>query len=116
MNRQDLSRFARNDIYYTFPNWNIRYTEGVKFIAEEADADWLVDVIGSYQSKVSKIESCRERQIWTLTVEDHKGKLVCRADDGKPPVVEHRVDFTEFPLSQLTLWVEDGVVLLPSEH
>ena len=52
-------------------------TDGVKYLCEKAGAYWLMDIIASYQSKCNEDEMLRCFQIWTLTVEDGAGKVIC---------------------------------------
>jgi len=55
-------------------------------------------------------------QFWKLTVnEDRSALLICERDRGDL-VVSQEISFTDFPLKQITLYFERGVLLLPSEH
>jgi hypothetical protein len=84
-----------------------------------------MDAIASHQRKVLKDERLREIQFWRLEVEEKDGRksavLTCRADSGEKPAVTQRIDYTDFDLPEIDLWVEPldeetYVILLPNEH
>ncbi len=59
---------------------------------------------------------CEEFQVWKLTVrDDHSASLVC--DDGNDHIVytEH-IEYTDFPLNEITLYFANNTIYLPSEH
>lgn len=127
-----LHGFCGTDTYHRwsplFPHMLL--TEGALYVAEnggESGAFWLMDAIASYQPKLRKHADPRlhEMQFWKLTVVEnggHKGAVLeCRADSDEKPVVQQHVEFTDFDLPQIELWVgpADGkcqVILLPSEY
>ncbi|ABW33322.1 DUF6876 family protein [Acaryochloris marina] len=105
-----------------YQHWlGIRYTEGVKTLAEKGECFWLLDVIASYQ-RVRLIKcnpNLQEFQLWLLTVnDDHSAVLACYEDSASTcsPVITQDIPFTDFVLPEIKLYVEYGVVLLPSEH
>lgn len=105
-----------------YQHWlGIRYTEGVKTLAEKGECFWLLDAIASYQ-RVRLIKcnpNLQEFQLWLLTVnDDHSGVLACYEDSPSTcsPVITQDIPFTDFVLPEIKLYVEYGVVLLPSEH
>jgi len=59
---------------------------------------------------------CARRQFWKLTVKpDQTATLTC--DDGNGHVVfEKRIEFTDFPLEEITLYFTNKTILLPSEY
>jgi hypothetical protein len=93
------------------------YTDGVKFLIDSADAHWLLDLIFSYDRR-------EEFQVWKMVVTRKivQGRnktcavVTMKTDSGKPILIQQKIPFTDFPLDEITLWVEDGVLLLPSEH
>ena len=108
-----LDQFTGGDTYYRNPIGNLRYTEGIKYLADNADCYWLIDAIGSYQRKLLDLDF----QFWELTVKpDYSCTLICRLDTHLAPVVRQEIEFTTFPLPEIKVWVEQGVLLLPSEH
>lgn len=98
-------------------------TDGVKYLADTANCYWLLDAIASYQSELDKHADPRlhEMQIWKLEVHaDESASLICRADADIPPAVAQEIEWTDFPLPEIQIWVavQDGqrVALLPSEY
>lgn len=102
----------------------VLYTEGVQYLAEKAEAYWLVDKIAAMQLE-RKIKA-EPFQVWRLKVNTTIGDAVLTCDDGGKPGDVHdilyseHIHFTDFPLDEIELWVEQGgdgtVILLPSEH
>ncbi|MBR0753550.1 hypothetical protein JQ604_15280 [Bradyrhizobium jicamae] len=95
----------------------ITYTDGVKYMAERAGAYWLIDEIALAQIGEPRVKA-EPFQSWKLRVADSKATLTC--DDGNGNIVFSKaIDFTDFPLDQIDIWVEEGegrVILLPCEH
>ena len=67
----------------------------------------------------------RDIQFWTLEVTEKDGRrsavLTCRADSGEKPAITQEIEYTDFDLPKIDLWVEPldentCVILLPNEH
>ncbi|NEZ61021.1 DUF6876 family protein [Adonisia turfae] len=97
------------------------YTDGVQYLAENAECYWLLGDIFIAQ----QLESIRQEpfQVWELKVADSAGTLT--ANDGNTTTIFNKeISVTDFPLQSMTLYVEwsnmEGrdmpVLLLPSEH
>lgn len=103
------------DCHYKHP-LGLHYTEGVRFLATEAKAYWLLDVICSYQPKIRKNPRLADFHFWTLK---HDGKggchVICWEDKGKEVLRQH-VPYTDFPQIDVKIYVEFGVMLLPAER
>ena len=120
MNRDKLGgldQFTGGDQQFIHPISGIRYTEGIRLLAEHGDCYWLIDAIASYQPQLMRMPALRQFQCWDLKVHPDKScVLSCREDTDIEPVVRQEIQYTDFPLAQISLWVEQGVLLLPSEH
>ena len=100
------------------------YSPGVKFVADKAEAYWLIDAIASYfmGGQMAYPDSRLDTlQFWRLEVkEDRTARLTARADSGVEPYVIQRIEYTDFPLEQIDIWAGfDGkywTLYLPSEH
>jgi hypothetical protein len=106
------------------------YTEGVKHLILESTgvigadgrrcggAFWLLDAIASHQPQAKK--ACDGFQLWTLNLHEQGmstgATLTCRADSDQEPVITQEIEYTDFPLPTVKLYVIDGVVLLPDEY
>jgi hypothetical protein len=97
-------RYWKNDLLC------FRYTDGVKFLHESCEAYWLLIAISSYHRK-------EPFQLWELKVsKDKSATLSMKEDSDQPNVVEQQIAFTDFPLEEITLYLIDGILLLPSEY
>lgn len=114
--QSQLNQFSGGEELY--PHWLKRfsYTEGVKFLADRGNAHWLLDAIASHQPNLLRQNPMlADFQSWKLTVTNRKGVLYCGVDGDKLEQVQ-KIPFTDFPLSEVKLFLIDGVLLLPSEY
>jgi len=101
------------------------FTASVSKIREMADCFWLVDLIASYQHTLTK----QPFQVWKFVcnTELHLGNMTCEDGNGNE-LVRQEIEYTDFPLDELTLWAELGgygsmdnwteamVLMVPSER
>jgi len=113
----DLSHFTGTNQYYRHWAMRLVYTDGVKYVADDGDAYWLLDAISSYQTRTFlKDPMLQEFQVWKLTVTaDQKGILVCERDTNDV-VVTQEIAYTDFPLSEIKLYLVESVLMLLSEY
>jgi len=118
-----LAQFTGTVEYHRYWLGIALQTDGVKYLADKARCYWLLDAIGSYQSELAKHKDQRlqEMQFWTLRVNtDKSAVLTCVADYGEPPVITQDIEWTDFPLPEIQIWIggEDKtkIALLPSEY
>ena len=114
-----LSQFTGTENHYRHWTRRIVHTDGVQYLAETAGAYWLVDLIASHQTPRLRAE---EFQVWTLTVDhsDPRPRYMaiaeCRADTDAPILARQKIEYTDFPLDEIKLYLCDGVLMLPSEY
>ena len=120
-----LAQVQSGDTLYRHWMKGICYTEGVRFAAELCGAYWLIDAIASHQFGKVKAEPF---QVWTLHVASKDAPkqknsvaaiLICTdgdKGDGAVELARQNIEYTDFPIDKITIWVEDGVMLLPAEH
>jgi len=110
-----LQHFIGSDIIYK--HWlGLKYTVGIKYLAEVAQCWWLLDCIASHQtSKFLLNPKLREFQIWRLLVEDNSGILICEWDTNQE-VLWQAIEYTYFPLSSIKLYLVKNVLMLPTEY
>lgn len=125
----ELQQFIGDLQRYRHPlNQRVLYTPGVKYLADEAGAYWLIDTIASwigshlFNEAVQRDQRLQTLQFWKLAVDlqEHKAVLTAVADSGEPAFITQQIGFTDFPLAEQTLYAGfDGrywTIYLPSEH
>lgn len=121
---EDLAQFYGTEHWYRCEIWGnylFTYTDGVRYVAREGEAYWLIDAIAAHFLHNPKIRA-EEFLIWELKVANNKGILTAKTDTNAPLIVNQKIPYTDFPLSEITFYMEEGgpdgkkVLLLPSEH
>lgn len=119
LKESDLHQFSGTEIIYRNPVFGYLYTEGIRYVAIKGEAFWLLDTIGSYQHTklFKKDRALQEIQFWKFTVDLEKksGVLTCERD-ANDIVVTQKIHYTDFPLQKITIYVQNGTLLLPSEY
>lgn len=111
----DLAQFTGSECWYRHPlNPSISYTDGAHYVAEAGGAYWLLDAIVAHQQD-ARVRS-EPFQVWTLKVKDDQSAVLNCEDGDYGLVASQNIDFTDFPLSQITLWFQNRVIFLPSEY
>jgi len=114
--KRNLAQFTGTESYHSwsviFPHYVL--SDGAKYLAEEAGAYWLMDMIGSHLPMhtdtfgVAKLVVTNDRAVFTL--DDGNGNVICRQE----------IPFTDFPLPEIRLYVQRQdrlwVLFLPSEY
>lgn len=116
LSKHDLLQFTGTECLYRHALVRgIVYTDGARHVAMTGGAYWLLDALALAQTLPAiKAEPF---QVWTLTVnlEQRSAILVC--DDGNRRVILRKeITYTDFPLDEMTLYVTDNTILLPSEY
>jgi hypothetical protein len=113
--KAELRHFTSSQEYFRNPLFRgFIYTEGVKYLAEKAQAYWLIDYILSNQ--LHQTLRGQRFQVWKIHV-NHEDKAIITVDDGDGnKLVQFRIPFTDFPLIHFSLWLVDKTLLLPSEY
>jgi len=111
----DLLTFTGSENWYRHPLWpSITYTDGAHYVAEAGGAYWLLDAIVSHQHD-ARVRA-EAFQVWTLKVAaDRSAELYC-LDGDNCEITRQAITYTDFPLSEVTLWLTDDVIFLPSEY
>jgi hypothetical protein len=116
LTEDDLIQFTRSEQWYRHAMVrDILYTDGVKHVAETAGAYWLIDEI-TFAQHGNKRLAAEEFQSWKLNVNaDHAATLTC--EDGNGGVVFTKaIEYSDFPLEEITLYFMNKTILLPSEY
>ena len=115
-----LRQFYGTENYYQTGHLT-QATDGVFFLAEEAECHWLLAIVDSVYHKFTE-----DFVILNLTVyEDRSAKVVLdNGMDLTDPFEKKRyrcfheqyIHYTDFVLDELKLYVQGNVILLPSEY
>jgi hypothetical protein len=112
LTHQDLRQFTGDLTRYRhWMNRRVIYTPGIKHLAGQAQAYWLVDAIASYFGSNEMIRASlrdlrlRDMQFWRLDVwADRSALLIARADSGEEPFIRQSIEYTDFPLDYVDIW------------
>ena len=110
-----LAQFIGGDQPYVHPTYQTAiYTAGVRYLATHARCYWLVEHILINQMHLD-IQT-EPFQVWKIMVdEEHRAKIT--VDDGNGNIIRSfKIPYTDFPFSEFTLWLENKVLMLPSER
>lgn len=101
--------------YHYYKHWlGFHYTDGVAQVAEDYGANWFIDVIASHQG--NKRVKAEGFQVWKLSrLKDDEFIAVCE-DGNNNKVVSQKIPFSDFRDDNLTMWLVDRVIMLPSEY
>jgi hypothetical protein len=127
--KEELRYFTGDILRYQHAfNRKVIYTPGVRHLANETQAFWLIDAIASWigtsafadaEKKDPRIGSLH---FWVLTVnrEDSTAVLHAEADKDVDAFIVQSIPHTGFPLDEISIWAGfDGshwTLYLPSEH
>ena len=88
-------------------------TDGVIALAEAAGCYWLLEIIGSYQTN-KQLDP--HFQVWTLVVNPDRKNGVVNGFNDKTLIISQDIQYTDFPIDEVKLYLMDGIILLPSEY
>ena len=112
--KSELKQFSGGGEFYRNPLFrNYVYTEGVRHLAEQAGAYWLIDYILSNQLEPKLI--VQPFQVWKMVVQDDSAAVTVE-DGNDNEITCFTIGYTDFPLKEITLWLIDKTLLLPSEY
>jgi hypothetical protein len=116
MNKSDLRQFTGSENWYRDGiNRAVLFTDGAKYVADQAGVYWLLDEIAIIQPHNASI-AAEAFQVWKLAVNaDETGVLTCEDGNGRV-IFSKPLDYTDFPPDGITLWFTNNTILLPSEY
>jgi hypothetical protein len=103
-----------SDNFYCHRPSLVLYTEGVKLLAEDCEAYWLIDLIISHQCKWQI--NLERFQVWNLTRLTGKKFKIVATDGNDIRLVIQQITCSDFPYDQATIWLVDGCLMLPCEY
>jgi hypothetical protein len=111
-----LNQFTGSTKLYRHWLRGFRFTEGVRFLAERTRCYWLIDLIAILQVRALKDAWLREFQLWELFVKKDRSAILACSRDSEDIAFREVIKATDFPIAYVHLYVEGGVLMLPSEH
>lgn len=130
--RNALPQFTGTQRWFRHPagalvGTEVLYTEGAKYLADAAEAYWLLDLIVSYQKEAAV--KAEDFQVWKfkrggdadMATKERPHRATMTDGNGETPIVSQAIEYTDFPLPEIELWaIAEGpqrrVILLPSEY
>ena len=115
LTKQSLAGFTGTTTWYR--HWMhslITYTDGVKYMADEGGAHWLIDEIVFAQAKVEVAKE--DFQSWMLVVHTNGSATLTCTDGDENVVFTKQISYTDFPLPDIILYYANKTLYLPSEH
>ena len=112
-----MRQFTGSEHWYRHAlNRKVVFTDGAKHVADHGGAYWLLDEIALIQPYDKRV-AAEEFQVWTLKADlvRKTGTLTCEDGNGNK-VFEKALEFTDFPLPEITLWFANNTIFLPSEY
>src|SRR5208282_2831365 len=112
----ELGQFTGSEHWYRHAiNRKVLFTDGAKYVADTAEAYWLLDEIALIQP-YDKAIAAEEFQLWKLKVNiDRTATLTCENGNGTT-VFTKKIEYTDFPLPEITLYFQNNTIFLPSEY
>ncbi len=116
LTKADLRQFTGSERLYRHAMVrDVLYTDGVQYVAETAGACWLIDEIAFAQRSERRV-AAEEFQLWKLKVNPgHTARLACEDGNGRT-VFSKEIEYSDFPLEEITLYFTNKTILLPSEY
>lgn len=107
------SHNGTENIYSCRP-FPLTYTDGVKDLAENCKAYWLIDIIVSYQG--NKSVNSHSFQVWELKRVKDDSFTILATDGNSHKIASQNIPYSDFPYDMATIWLVDGTMLLPNEY
>lgn len=111
---KELEQFRGSEHYYNHPLGLIKYTDGIKFLADAAQCYWFIDVVASYQ--VEKKFSKESFLVFHLKVNDDLSAKITITDGNDSILGMQMLEYTDFPLKEIKVWCIDKILILPGEY
>jgi uncharacterized protein DUF6876 len=105
-----LPNFTGTENYHKFLCGTF-LSDGVKYIADSAECYWLLNILVSVQ----QLPKVKKEDFQVLKF--NRESMTVRIEDGDNNVVyKQKIQLTDFPLDEITIWFANHIIYLPSEH
>ncbi|MGH7117759.1 MAG: DUF6876 family protein [Acetobacteraceae bacterium] len=112
--RAGLAAYTGTERWFRHWTRHFLYTEGIDYLAETAHAHWLIDLIASWCCD-PRIHA-QEFVTWKPTVHANRSTTAVATDGNDHELVRQDIGWTDFPLDEITLYLTNDTLLLPSEY
>lgn len=112
--KNEMAQFTGTEYYYRHLLSRMKYTDGVKFFAENAGggAYWFLDIVGTELMEIQKSEPFISIK---LNVQDNKA--VITASDGNDKKLWARaIEYTDCPDGEWSFYLIDEIMLFIREY
>src|SRR5680860_243814 len=118
--KEGLQHFHGSEVLFQIPLLKTRYTDGLKYLADETACYWLItdtSVIAKSLTNRSRFITIDFKRL-SEDKQDYTGhEAVITYSDGNGNVFEkHGYGITDFPLDELRLYFVNDTLMLPSEY
>ncbi len=116
--QQGLRHFTGSEHWYQHFQRRMLYTDGVKYLADNAQCYWLLDIIATDIFRYTKLQ---EFIAIKVTVKDNSAVINCTDGNENKFKRDKHIKFTDMPEGEWKLWLvnnNDGTstLLIPSEY
>jgi len=124
LTKEDLRQFTGSENYTrNGMNRKLIYTDGIKYVAEEGGAFWLIDDIAIANAFEPNFKG-EDFQMWSLVKHDGDIATLMATDGNDKILYAKKIDFTDFPLDEIKMYVVSAedfgagalMLMLPSEY
>ena len=114
--KQILAGFIGTSTYHLHEigGLKLRLTDGCDFVRRECNAFWLFDAIVSYQN--TREVKQNYYQVWRLKKQKNGTWLLSCEDGHFNVILKQLIEYSDFPLRKFTVWIVNGVAILPGEY
>jgi hypothetical protein len=127
----ELDQFTGSEQLHRFNNLfrRVLATDGVMYVAKNYGKDggtafWLPEAIASHLVTNRKFNDPNNPvyslNFWKLEKRKNDWLLSCREDSNKKPVVQQKIEYSDFKIDEITIWAARNelgwTLLLPTEY
>lgn len=118
--KEELKQFIGTERVFRIPLIGTRFTDGLKYLADEAKCFWLItdaSVVAKSLSNRSHFITIDFRRLSEKEQFEMQCEAIIKYGDGNDNILEtHRYNVTDFPLDELRLYFVNDTLMLPSEY
>ena len=115
------AQFCGTEGYHTSFPIPFKYSDGVKHVAQTYEAYWLLLDAGYMAREVIQNKDIDDDTKSFLTArlcvdEETRAGILTIEDGNKNALMTSRLSYTDFPAETFSMFIQNGVMFLPSEY